>query len=205
MTTYHPDPVFTKRLKISKTHTDTKNILLIDEDTPVYGIEMPEERKAESSKRWALRGLLPETVDRDIGQVYRYDQSRGKALLGEIKRVGETRDKWKWNGGEWKPLKDVWDRFSQLRETELYDGRNYIWFLDGYHKILCRGPKDQPALAMYVDEGTDKEILWLTKEAYAAGDMLFITLMTSEGVGARKRFQAPLKQMNSAFFYASWS
>ncbi|PVG02660.1 hypothetical protein CPB86DRAFT_780068 [Serendipita vermifera] len=197
-------PVFIKCLKANRTKTDTKTILLMDDNKPVYGIGMPEIQEAESSSRWSLKGLLPKSLDKDIGQVYRYDQSGGRTLIGEIKWVGELRDKWRWNGWEWKPLKDVWDRFSQLKEIELYcdkfvgsDGRNYIWFLDGYRRVLCQGSKSNAVLAIYVDEGTDNQVLWLTKEAYAAGDMLFVTLMTSEGFGARIRFQAPVARMDT--------
>jgi hypothetical protein len=79
------------------------------------------------------------------------------------------------------------------------DGRNYVWFIRGFSRILSRDSKEGPIIAMYVDEGTDKEVLWLTREAYEAGDLLFITLMTSESIGARRRFQAGLKKHVSTF------
>jgi hypothetical protein len=75
------------------------------------------------------------------------------------------------------------------------NGGNYIWFLDGHLKVLCRDSKDSPILAMHADEGKEKgERVWLTKESYEAGDMLFITLLTSEGVGARRQFQLGVKK-----------
>lgn len=89
------------------------------------------------------------------------------------------------------------------------NGGNYIWFLDGHLKVLCRDSKENPVLAMHADEGREKgERLWLTKEAYKAGDMLFVTLLTSEGIGARRHFQlGPKKHVSTLgeFGAQGWS
>jgi hypothetical protein len=41
----HPEPVYVKSLKITRGQTDTKDILLMDDEGPVYGIGMAEERE----------------------------------------------------------------------------------------------------------------------------------------------------------------
>jgi hypothetical protein len=82
----HPEPVYVKSLKITRGQTDTKDILFMDDDGPVYGIGMAEEREIGSSLRLPWKGLLPKMMDRDVGQVCHYDQSSGKVVLGEVCR-----------------------------------------------------------------------------------------------------------------------
>ncbi|PVG02659.1 hypothetical protein CPB86DRAFT_822673 [Serendipita vermifera] len=217
MATSHPNPVFVKGLKITRAQTDTKDILLMDDETPVWGIGMDDEPVAESSIGQSLKGLLPRAMalDRDIGRVCRYDQSHGKVMIGEIKWVGDRKDKWRWNGGNWKKLKEVWIRYSLVKHRVKFcdrfvgsNDKDYIWFQQGAQMVLHRGSsKGDPVVATYVDEGTDKEFLWLTKEAYEVGDLLFITLLTSEGMGARRRFQSGPKKYISTIVepaYHGW-
>jgi hypothetical protein len=89
MTTYHPDPVFIKNLKITRTEAPTKDILLMDGDQPVYGIAMKENQTTGSSKRLSWRGLASKSTSRDIGQVSHYDQDEGKKILGEVWNLGQ--------------------------------------------------------------------------------------------------------------------
>jgi hypothetical protein len=86
MAAYDPDSVFAKRLRVTWSQTDTKDILLMDGDSPVYGIGIAEVNNAESAGRWSWRELFQNSTDKDVGQVYRYDQSGGKVPLGEVCR-----------------------------------------------------------------------------------------------------------------------
>lgn len=60
-------------------------MVLMDENMPVYEIGMPEKQETERSSRWSLKGLFAKGMEKDIGQVYRYDQSGGKTLIGEVR------------------------------------------------------------------------------------------------------------------------
>ncbi|CAG7845979.1 SubName: Full=Uncharacterized protein {ECO:0000313/EMBL:CCA69269.1} [Serendipita indica DSM 11827] len=200
--------IFTCTYAVDKQQKRQKDVLLLDGDTPKYGI-------------------IREDGKGKIAKIVKYDGQGGKIVLAEVQWVRDREDKIRFLvpglvvstslvsdaddrepstsgagtgnsgvGDGWIKLDKAWKHYNITKDKEVFlssfigaDSRTYVWHLRGAIKVLSRDDKSGPVVAKHVDHshgGTLEVRDEATEERI--GDMLFITFLASEGFRGRTRF-----------------